>query len=246
MKNITKLFNLLTAFLAVIGICAASLVFFIVAYTQINGGFSPQHTTNQKVIVAQTNNNVVGAFSYSTDSNDNSTSENLYDIDVINNYSNTKPIPLIENESSNEIYEQPNYEYDTTSPTIETDYTVNIETNNVSDSITYAIPIEQEPSTAPPTEQNDSNIIYPYEVPIKTSTQITNTPFVTDIENNSNTYNTVGSQASVPAVDTVWLSETGTKYHIIDHCGNMNPDKARQVSIEYAISAGYGKCDKCF
>lgn len=40
MKTTTKILNLFTAFLAVIGICAASLVCFIVIYTSVNGNFS--------------------------------------------------------------------------------------------------------------------------------------------------------------------------------------------------------------
>ncbi len=40
MKNINKIFNLLTAFMAVIGVCAAVLVCFIVIYSGVNGSFS--------------------------------------------------------------------------------------------------------------------------------------------------------------------------------------------------------------
>ena len=49
-----------------------------------------------------------------------------------------------------------------------------------------------------------------------------------------------------PVSDTVWLSATGEKYHRINHCGRMNPDKAREVPLENAIEKGYKKCDKCF
>lgn len=246
MKNTTKLLNLLTAFLAVIGICAASLVCFIVAYTQINGGFSPQRTTNQKVIVAQTNNNVVGAFSYSADSNDNSISEPLSDTDALNNYNDIEPISLVENQASNEIYEQPTFEYDINPTTVETDHAINIETAATSAPVTYATPIEQETSSTPSIEQSDSNLIYSYEVPIENSAQIANSSIATENGNNFNTYSTSELQVSEPVTDTVWLSETGTKYHSIDHCGRMNPNKAREVSLEYAISAGYDKCEKCF
>lgn len=44
----------------------------------------------------------------------------------------------------------------------------------------------------------------------------------------------------------VWLSETGSKYHRINNCGRMNPNKARQVSQVSAESSGYGRCSKCF
>lgn len=46
MKNTTRLLNLLSAFMAVIGACAAALVCFIVIYTGINGGFSPKTNTS--------------------------------------------------------------------------------------------------------------------------------------------------------------------------------------------------------
>lgn len=54
------------------------------------------------------------------------------------------------------------------------------------------------------------------------------------------------SQVSTPVGDTVWLSATGEKYHRINNCGRMNPDKARQVSLEYAVENGYEKCEKCY
>ena len=44
----------------------------------------------------------------------------------------------------------------------------------------------------------------------------------------------------------VWLSATGEKYHSINNCGRMNPDNATQVTEEYAINNGYGKCSKCW
>ena len=47
-------------------------------------------------------------------------------------------------------------------------------------------------------------------------------------------------------LDMVWLSATGTKYHRINNCGTMNPNKARQVSLDYAINHGFTKCDNCF
>ncbi|MCA1073334.1 MBL fold metallo-hydrolase [Clostridium bowmanii] len=43
----------------------------------------------------------------------------------------------------------------------------------------------------------------------------------------------------------VWLSATGTKYHSINNCGRMNPDNARQITLEEAKSGGYSPCSKC-
>lgn len=53
MKNTTKLINILTAFLGVIGLCAAALVCFIVIYTQITGGFSKKSTADSNIVTAQ-------------------------------------------------------------------------------------------------------------------------------------------------------------------------------------------------
>ncbi len=44
----------------------------------------------------------------------------------------------------------------------------------------------------------------------------------------------------------VWKSATGSKYHSINNCGNMNPDKATQITEEQAINGGLGKCSKCW
>lgn len=46
--------------------------------------------------------------------------------------------------------------------------------------------------------------------------------------------------------ETVWLSETGSKYHNKPDCGNMNPDNARQVSRSEAESMGYEACRNCY
>jgi len=42
----------------------------------------------------------------------------------------------------------------------------------------------------------------------------------------------------------VWLSATGSKYHRINNCGSMNPDKATQVPLELAKNS-YEPCGKC-
>lgn len=45
---------------------------------------------------------------------------------------------------------------------------------------------------------------------------------------------------------SVWISETGSKYHNKPDCGRMNPDKARQVSESEAQNMGLDACEKCF
>lgn len=49
-----------------------------------------------------------------------------------------------------------------------------------------------------------------------------------------------------PQENSVWISETGSKYHRISNCGTMNPNKARKMSLSDAISKGYSACKKCF
>ncbi|MBQ9647010.1 MAG: hypothetical protein IJV43_01440 [Oscillospiraceae bacterium] len=44
----------------------------------------------------------------------------------------------------------------------------------------------------------------------------------------------------------VWLSATGSKFHNKNNCGTMNPDKARQVTVDYATSRGFDACEKCY
>lgn len=57
----------------------------------------------------------------------------------------------------------------------------------------------------------------------------------------------IEAQAQVVTNDaTAYLSATGSKYHSIDHCGKMNPNKARKTTVSEAEAAGYGRCSKCW
>lgn len=47
-------------------------------------------------------------------------------------------------------------------------------------------------------------------------------------------------------VSYVWISETGSKYHSINNCGRMNPNKAYQLAKDVALSYGYTPCSKCY
>lgn len=49
-----------------------------------------------------------------------------------------------------------------------------------------------------------------------------------------------------PVGGSVWISETGSKYHNKPDCGRMNPDKARQVTESEAQNMGLDACEKCF
>ena len=44
----------------------------------------------------------------------------------------------------------------------------------------------------------------------------------------------------------VWKSATGKKYHSINDCGNMNPNKATQITRSEAQALGLGQCSKCW
>lgn len=64
---------------------------------------------------------------------------------------------------------------------------------------------------------------------------------------------TASPNATAPVVteapaqsNNVWLSATGSKYHRVPDCGNMNPDTARQISQTEAQTQGYEACKKCF
>lgn len=70
-------------------------------------------------------------------------------------------------------------------------------------------------------------------------------------QQNSNNYVASSStsesvQQETPVGQMVWLSETGSKYHSINNCGRMNPEKARQVTLESAIAQGFEACSKCY
>lgn len=45
---------------------------------------------------------------------------------------------------------------------------------------------------------------------------------------------------------TAYLSATGTKYHSIPNCGNMNPNKAIKTTVAKAEASGHDRCSKCW
>lgn len=53
------------------------------------------------------------------------------------------------------------------------------------------------------------------------------------------------ADAAQPVEQMVWLSATGEKYHRIPNCGNMNPDKARQIPLSQA-EGSYQACKNCW
>lgn len=45
---------------------------------------------------------------------------------------------------------------------------------------------------------------------------------------------------------TVWISQTGSKYHRINDCGKMNPDNATKMTRQEAEDMGYEPCGICY
>lgn len=106
---------------------------------------------------------------------------------------------------------------------------------------------------SPEYNQENSSTLYaiPVEQGISSTNYIAENPVSNaDIQNNSE-YNATtviepDTQVSTPIGTMVWLSETGSKYHNKNDCGNMNPDKAYQISLDEAKRKGIEPCKKCF
>lgn len=77
----------------------------------------------------------------------------------------------------------------------------------------------------------NSNGAWTLDIPTQTTTATTNSTAVTNNQNNS---------------QVCYLSATGSKYHRINNCGRMNPNKATQTTVSNAEAQGYGKCSKCW
>lgn len=52
------------------------------------------------------------------------------------------------------------------------------------------------------------------------------------------------NQASEPQEQTVWIPQSGSKYHSNPSCSGMN--NPREVTLSEAQSMGYGPCKKCY
>ena len=68
----------------------------------------------------------------------------------------------------------------------------------------------------------------------------------TKVSGSAGTKQTASSQSQDNTTDMVWISATGSKYHRINNCGRMNPDNAKQVTREQAVSMGMEACKKCY
>ena len=52
-------------------------------------------------------------------------------------------------------------------------------------------------------------------------------------------------QENTQETGMVWKSATGKKYHSVNDCGNMDPNKAVQITKQQAIEDGLGECSIC-
>lgn len=82
---------------------------------------------------------------------------------------------------------------------------------------------------------------------VASNTGATNTQTVEESANtNTQNVETPANTDASGGSNMVWISETGSKYHSINNCGRMNPNKAYQMTEQEAINQGYGKCSKCW
>lgn len=107
------------------------------------------------------------------------------------------------------------------------DYSSGDESTTGTKKETSSPPEETQPQAEPPAETT----ISPETVQ---ASETVNAPESTDTSETANT-----SQM-------VWQSATGSKYHAIPNCGNMNPDKAVEITLDYAESIGLGRCKNCW
>lgn len=123
-------------------------------------------------------------------------------------------------------------------------FTTTIEFDNSDDEVTSSNSSKSEVNNNANTSTNSSNNSQQVQsTPSKSQEQI-------DCENNWGTWRdgswcdwgTTSDQVS----EMVWISATGSKYHSIPNCGNMNPDKASQISLSDAEARGLGRCSKCW
>ncbi len=139
---------------------------------------------------------------------------------------------VIEKTTTNDIFETSYAESDTTAytdptaatsnPDTEPETTTEIETTQT-EPVTTIVP-EQDI-----TEPSTDNFTMSYET--EAVTEATIEPSTEVIQNNE---------------PMVWISETGSKYHRVNDCGKMNPDRASQISLSQAQQLGYDACSKCY
>mgnify|MGYP007123073558 CR=1 FL=1 len=251
-----KLLDVCSLFMAIIGSCAAVMVCYILfIYPNLN---DKDLSNNKDTIISSQNINstpegISSNFNENeilppldgtqmetsppeTESNINSVPSKTYNIDEKESYVNPQagefeevsaPSPTVSPESS-----EPNAIYSYDIPVENVNQTANnfVSAENGDNFNTYDNSVQQ--------QIDDSYVL--------DNTPVQNEGTQDSYENNFDTNNTSDSQDTIPVGDTVWLSATGSHYHNKNDCGSMDSTKARQVSLDYALSEGYDHCKKCF
>lgn len=246
MKNTNKILNLLTAFMAVIGVCAAVLVCFIIIYTNFNGGFSPKNnnTPPENITVAQTdtytlnpneiveNHTIIDSTdpSYSELSSFNEGSVETSQTNILTDDNFTQSVITDTEQSSSNIS---NNQYQATA-----NYT-NLEKN---ETIVYEhdIATDNGQSVEPVNRYSTSDL--DISLPDNNTSES-----LTGIENNFNTYNNVDQQNTT---DSYVLNTDSKKIHYpnCEYVKKIAPQNysTSNLSVNELKGQGYTTCGICF
>ncbi len=194
MKNTDKLFNLLTAFTATIGLCAASLVCFIIIYTNINGSFpkNPASVSFKEIPTIYTESSENNIMNGHESNHQIGETENIEITDTetqVNNPEHSNSIEISQN--AHESLQPEN--------TIISDFY-----GNEDNPVLYTMPVDQSSSA--------NNYI--------ADTQITDNQNLT--ESNTAPYESYIQQQGASNNTMVWIDDTAKRYHKKNGCGMDN------------------------
>lgn len=193
MKNTDKLFNLLTAFTATIGLCAASLVCFIIIYTNIYGSFpkksdSVSFKETPTIYTESSDNNIINDYELSSPIAEN---ENIGMTDTEIQVNNP------EHGNSIEVSQNPHESSQQENKIISDSH------ENENNPVSYSMPVDQ----------NSSGNNY-----IADNQAMGNQ----NIESNADSYNSHIQQQDASSSMMVWIDDTAEKYHRKNGCGMDN------------------------
>lgn len=243
MKNSTKILNLLTTFMAVIGICAATLVGFIVIYTNVNGGFSPtaNNILPENISASQADNHALGSDEIDNNHTLTDSTEPLY------------PEPSSFTENSVEV--------SSTNISTEDNFTQSVAANAEQISSSNN---QYQATTSPTNSVENETIVYEHDIATDNSQNVepvnrystsdldislpdnNTSENLTGIENNFNTYNNINQQQTT---DDYVLNTNTYKFHFpgCDYVKRISPENyATSTSTRSElISQGYDPCGHC-
>lgn len=251
MKKSNPILNLFTVIFASIGGCAAVLSGFIILHSVFVGEFgSPDGTpASQEAVRIQSSSQSEDSSEQVLQQEEPQVSESATNIDMTAVMDESVPQSKSQAETSDnsiplEYYEALNRAntYNDTMHMLKAeiyDRLVSEDGDNFSvDAAQYAV----------------DHIMYDRESDLSENTQTETAPVNVGTDNTSHSGESAAAETpSAPETEVplpigtlVWLSSTGEKYHRINNCGNMNPSTARQVTLEEAVSQGYGQCKNCY